>query len=190
MTSGTDRDPARKTIDDAESTGDATSGDDSEPVDESESVADEDRPPPAGTTENLLVALVVVALGAATTIAAIRLGAGTARAPGPGMWPLLIGLTLLLSGVALAVLVRGTHDAERFTVSALPILGGLASVVAFVALVGSIGFEIPAAALCFGWLKFLGHEGWRMSLVTSLLVVVAFYALFVGALEVPIPHLF
>jgi hypothetical protein len=60
----------------------------------------------------------------------------------------------------------------------------------FVAVIGTIGFEIPAAVLAFVWLRFLWHESWRMSVVTSLLVVVAFYLLFVVALDVTIPHLF
>jgi putative tricarboxylic transport membrane protein len=53
-----------------------------------------------------------------------------------------------------------------------------------------IGFEIPAAVLCFVWLRFLGRESWRMSIITSLAVVVGFYLVFVAALAVPIPHLF
>ena len=53
-----------------------------------------------------------------------------------------------------------------------------------------IGFEIPAALLCFVWLRFLGRESWRMSVITSLAVVAGFYLVFVAALAVPIPHLF
>ena len=97
---------------------------------------------------------------------------------------------LLSSGLALAATARRTRDAERFTRSAVPVLAGLATMVAFVAVVGTIGFEIPSVLLAFVWLRFLGHETWRLSAVLSLLVVVAFYALFVGALDVPIPHLF
>jgi hypothetical protein len=149
-----------------------------------------DRPPPAGVVENLVVAAVVAALGAATVALALSLGVGTAAAPGPGTWPLLIGIALTGLGAALAVTARRTHDAERFTRSALLVLAGLATMAGFVAVIGTIGFEIPAAVLAFVWLRFLGHESWRMSAVTSLLVVVAFYLLFVVALDVTIPHLF
>jgi hypothetical protein len=62
--------------------------------------------------------------------------------------------------------------------------------VVFVVLIPVIGFEIPAALLAFVWLRFLGSEGWRTSIVTSVALVVAFYLIFVGALSVPIPHLF
>ena len=70
------------------------------------------------------------------------------------------------------------------------VVAGLATMVGFVAVIGVIGFEIPAALLAFVWLRVLGHEGWRTSIVTSLAVVVAFYLIFVAALSVPIPHLF
>ena len=92
--------------------------------------------------------------------------------------------------IALALLARRTADAERFSGASLAVVVGLATMVAFVAVVGTIGFEIPAALLAFVWLRFLGREGWRTSIVTSLGVVVAFYLIFVAALGVPVPHLF
>ena len=149
-----------------------------------------DRPPPAGVVENLVVAAVVVALGVATVAGALDLGVGTAAGPGPGTWPLLIGIVLTGLGIALAVTAPRTDDAERFTRSALLVLAGLVTMVAFVAAIGTVGFEIPAVVLSLVWLRFLGHESWRTSVLTSLLVVVAFYLLFVGALDVTIPHLF
>ena len=42
----------------------------------------EHRPPPAGTVTNVVVALVVVAIGAAAFVGSLSLGAGTARQPG------------------------------------------------------------------------------------------------------------
>lgn len=148
------------------------------------------RPPAAGTVENLVAAAVVVVLGAATVVGAVDLGVGTAARPGPGTWPLLVGIALLVLGLALAAACRRTHDAERFTRSALLVAVALATMVVFVTVIESIGFEIPSALLAFVWLKVLGHESWRLSVVTSVAVVVAFYVLFVGLLAVPIPHLF
>jgi putative tricarboxylic transport membrane protein len=85
---------------------------------------------------------------------------------------------------------RGTTDAERFNRTSWLVLAGLATMVVFVAVISVIGFEIPAALLAFVWLRFLGHESWRTSVVGSLAMVVAFYLIFVAALSVPIPHLF
>ncbi len=150
----------------------------------------EHRPPAAGTATNLVVAAAVVALGGAALSGSLALGIGTARTPGSGTWPLLISIVLVALGVGLLFAARGTSDAERFSRSSWLVLAGLATMVAFVAVLPVIGFEIPAALLTFVWLRFLGGETWRSSVVTTVCVVVAFYLLFVGALSVPIPHLF
>jgi hypothetical protein len=150
----------------------------------------EHRPPPAGAGTNLVVAAAVVALGAATLVGSWSLGAGSAERPDSGTWPLVISAVLVVLGIGLVATARGTADAERFSRSSWLVLAGLASMVFFVAVIGVIGFEIPALLLTFVWLRFLGREGWRSSIVTSLGVVVAFYLIFVAALSVPIPHLF
>ncbi|CCG02597.1 tripartite tricarboxylate transporter TctB family protein [Blastococcus saxobsidens] len=150
----------------------------------------EHRPPPAGMTTNLVVALLVVALGAAALVGALSLGAGSAGNPGSGTWPMILSLLLVVLGIALAATARGTNDTERFSRASWLVLAGLATMVVFVAVIEVIGFEIPAGLLAFVWLRFLGGEGWRTSVVTSIGVVIAFYLIFVAALSVPIPHLF
>jgi hypothetical protein len=150
----------------------------------------EHRPPPAGPVTNVVVAVATVALGVAALIGSLALGVGSPEKPGPGMWPLLISLALVVLGLGLLPAVRTTTDAERFTRPSLLVLVGLASMVVFVALISVIGFEIPTALLAFVWLRFLGKETWRSSIVTSIGIVVAFYLVFVAALSIPIPHLF
>jgi hypothetical protein len=150
----------------------------------------EGRPPHAGTLSNVVVAVAVVALGAAALAGSAALGPGTAAGPAAGTWPLLVSIATVLLGIGLLVLARREHDGERFTRVSLLVLVGLATMVLFVVLLPVIGFEIPAALLCFVWLRFLGRESWRLSLLLSVGLVAAFYAIFVGALSVPIPHLF
>jgi hypothetical protein len=103
---------------------------------------------------------------------------------------MLVSGVLTGLGLVLLALARRTTDAERFHRSGLLVLGAVASMIVFVALIGTVGFEIPSAVLAFVWLRFLGGEGWRLSVVISLGTVAAFYLIFVGALSVPIPHLF
>ncbi|GAA0975060.1 hypothetical protein GCM10009551_007950 [Nocardiopsis tropica] len=152
--------------------------------------AEEPAPPPAGPVTNTVVALVVVALGAAGLAGSWSLGLGEASAPSAGMWPFLVSAAITCLGAALVFQARRTRDAERFSSSSWAVLAGLATMAAFASLVGVIGFEIPAAVLAFVWLRFIGGESWRLSVLTSLGIVVAFYLLFVAVLAVPIPHLF
>ena len=143
------------------------------------------------TLRNLVVAAVVTAIGGAAFVASLLMETGTAARPGPGTWPLLVAGALVVLGIVLAARARHTSDAEGFTRGGLLVVGGgLVSMVLFVVAVGTVGFEIPAVLLMVAWLRFLGRESWRLSLVVSLLVVAACYALFVGALGVTIPHLF
>jgi len=146
--------------------------------------------PPAGPLDNLVTALVALALGVAAVVGATALGVGSPAAPGPGTWPLLVGVVLTALSAVLAARARSTTDAERFGRSSWQVVFAVATMVAFVALIGTIGFEIPAVLLTFVWLRFLGHEGWRLSVITSVLVVVVLYLVFVAALAVRIPHLF
>lgn len=149
-----------------------------------------DRPPAAGPLTNLVIAGTVVVLGGLAFAQSLRLGVGTASAPGPGTWPALVGGVLLILGIVLAARFRHTDDAERFGRTGLLVLAAVATMAVFVAVVGTIGFEIPTAVLAFVWLRFLGREGWRTSIAVSVGATVAFYLLFVAALDVSIPHLF
>lgn len=152
--------------------------------------ADETRPPAAGPVTQLVTAVAVVALGGTTLAGALNLGMGSPSEPGPGTWPALLSTALTVLGVLLAAQARRADDAEQFTRTGLLVLVAVGSMVAFVAVIGVIGFEIPAALLAFFWLRVLGRESWRTSIGVSLVLTVVLYALFVGALEVTIPHLF
>jgi putative tricarboxylic transport membrane protein len=149
-----------------------------------------DRPPAAGPLTNLLIAGTVVVLGGLAFAQSLRLGVGSASAPGPGTWPALVSGVLLILGIVLAARFRHTDDAERFGRTGLLVLAAVATMAMFVAVVATIGFEIPTALLAFVWLRFLGREGWRTSIAISLGATVSFYLLFVAALDVSIPHLF
>ncbi|TDQ53044.1 tripartite tricarboxylate transporter TctB family protein [Actinorugispora endophytica] len=151
---------------------------------------DEDGPAPLGPAANLVVAIVVVALGGAGMAGSWSLGLGGLAEPSAGTWPFLISAAVSCLGVVLGATARSTRDTEVFSSSVWKVLAGIATMVLFVSLVGVIGFEIPSAVLAFVWLRFLGGESWRLSAVTSVAVVAAFYVVFVGLLAVPIPHLF
>ena len=162
----------------------------SDAVHEVEEAEQEFRPPVAGRVTDVVVGVVVVGLGVAALLGSLALGVGSPRAPGTGTWPFLVSIVLVVLGLGLLAMTGRTRDAERFTSAGWLVLAGLASMIAFVAVISVIGFEIPAALLVFVWLKFLGGESWRFSVVTSLATVAAFYVVFVGLLAVPIPHMF
>lgn len=149
-----------------------------------------EKPPAAGPVANVVSGAVVTALGVAGVVGSLGLGLGSAERPAAGTWPLIVSAAMAVLGVVLVVTARDAGAAERFTRTSWRVVLGLASMIGLVVVIGTIGFEIPSALLAFFWLKVLGEEGWRTSVVGSLAMVVAFYLIFVLALGTSIPHLF
>ena len=151
---------------------------------------EEQRPPAGGPAYQLVAALVTLSVGLLGAVLAHGYGLGSLRRPGPGLWPMVCSLLVVAFSVVLLVISRRWTDSERFTRSS--VLPGVALVTLVVLgfLLPVIGFEIPALLLCVVWLRFLGGESWRSTVVVSVCTVAAFYALFLYGLRIPLPHLF
>lgn len=149
-----------------------------------------EKPPAAGAMANFGSSLVVLGVGIGALILSAAMGLGTPASPQPGLWPFMISVVMVALGLFQLILGRRNRDAEKFTrMSAAP-LTGLVTLAAMVALMPVIGFEIPALVLCIIWMRFLGGETWRSTLLVSALVLAAFYGIFILALGTSIPHLF
>lgn len=151
---------------------------------------DADKAPAAGPVTNIVVAIVIAAIGIGGIYLALDMGIGSPSSPSSGLWPLMIGVVLVGLAITMALLSRRFHDGEKFSPASLQVLIGVVTMIGFVLLIGRIGFELPALVLMFIWLRFMGKESWRMSITLSIVTVAAFYLIFVVALGVPVPHLF
>lgn len=149
----------------------------------------EDRPPAGGPGYQTVGALIGLAIGAAGAVLAYGYGLGSLREPGPGLWPFVV--SVLIAGLSLLLLVVGRRldDAEKFTRSSLLVAAGAVTFAGFGLLMPMIGFEIPAMVLCVIWLRFLGGESWRSTVMTSVITTAVFYVLFIYGLRIPLPHL-
>lgn len=150
---------------------------------------EEDRPPQGGPLYQTVGALVALALGIGGAVLSWSYGLGSLSKPGPGMWPFVVSVLIAVLAVGLLVVGRRLTDAEAFTRSSvLPVIG-IVTFIAFALLMPLTGFEIPALLLCVIWLRFLGGETWRSTVVISVVTVAAFYLLFLYGLRIPLPHL-
>ena len=150
---------------------------------------EEHRPPSGGPAYQVAGALVALAIGVTGAVLAYGYGLGTLRRPGAGLWPFTISIVIVVLAVILLIVGRKLEDSERFTrVSLLVFVGGV-SFVAFATLLPTIGFEVPSLLLCVVWLRFLGGESWRSTVLISVATVAAFYLLFLYGLRIPLPHL-
>lgn len=150
---------------------------------------EEERPPHAGPASQIAAALVTLAIGIAGLVLSYGYGLGQLTAPGPGLWPFAI--SVLITGLSAALVVVGRHgtDTEQFSRASILPAAGIVTFVALAFLMPLVGFEIPALLLCLVWLRFLGRESWRSTIVVSVVTVAAFYVLFIVLLQVPLPHL-
>ena len=151
-------------------------------------LADE-RPPAGGPAYQIVAALVVLAIGIGGAYLAYGYGLGSLRRPGPGLWPFAVSVLIALLAIMLLVVGRHLDDAEKFTRASLLVLAGGATFVGLGLLLPTLGFEIPAILLGIVWLRFLGGESWRSTIVISVATTAAFYVLFLYALKIPLPHL-
>ena len=133
-------------------------------------LADE-RPPVGGPANQVVAAL------------------GAPPPPGPGLWPLVVSVLIVVLAVTLLVVGRSLDDAEKFTRASLLVLAGGATFIGLGLLLPTIGFEVPAILLGIVWLRFLGGETWRSTILVSVLTTAAFYVLFLYVLSIPLPHL-
>lgn len=150
----------------------------------------QDRPPHAGPWSQLGAAIVTAVIGVAGLIGSARLGLGELTAPGPGLWPFVISVVITTLSVVLALTGRQATDTEKFSRSSVMTAVAVVTLVLLALALPLIGFEIPSLLLTFVWLRFLGKESWRSSIVISVCTVIAFYLLFVLLLQIPLPRLF
>ncbi|HEX9088956.1 MAG TPA: tripartite tricarboxylate transporter TctB family protein [Arthrobacter sp.] len=151
---------------------------------------EDEKPPAAGALANTAASLVVLGVGIGSLLLSVAMGLGTPAAPQPGLWPFIISCVMVVLGLFQLVVGRHNRDAEKFTRLSMAPLTGLVTLAAMVTLMPVIGFELPALVLCVVWMRFLGGETWRSTLLVSAIVVAVFYGLFVLALNTSIPHLF
>lgn len=151
-------------------------------------VSDHDDGPRAGPAVRIAGALIPLALGLFGLVNALRFGVGDPRDPGPGMWPLMMSVGLVVGAIVLLVVERDQRDYEKYTRGALLNLYGVLSLVAYVLVFKYVGFELATGAVTAFWLKVLGGESWRVTILVTLLVTTVAYLLFVTFLGSPIPR--
>lgn len=132
--------------------------------------------------------LTIVAFGIFILVEALKMPVGTPENPEAGFWPVMISGIFLFLAVLLLVTERDNDDYAVVGRSSVIVAAAIASLALFVVLFSIFGFIVPGFILMVFWLRWLGHESWRATIVTSILLVAGFYILFVRILDVPFPE--
>jgi len=130
----------------------------------------------------------VLLVGMLFAIAARKLSLGRLVMPGPGLWPFVLGSILVILTVCLLFAEKTDDGVEKMTVNSRYVGYGAISLFGFVALFDYVGFLLPATLLMLLWLRFLGKESWRATIIGAVAVVAGFYVLFERLLRIPFPE--
>jgi len=134
--------------------------------------------------------------GGLTTLLSLRMPIGTFRAAGTGLFPLLLGIILMvLSGLFLLnLLLRKEKDLEKKEApveaaprSLKPVILFLGMMALATMLLNSLGYSLIAFLLMVSLLKILGMKRWSINILWSLTTAAASYFLFVQWLKIPLP---
>lgn len=131
--------------------------------------------------------ILLLATGVAAAAMSLRLGLTVRGVPGPGLWPLLASVLIVVTAVG--VVLRPRHRlCEQLTRSEVTQTApAIAIMVAFVALLPTAGVVTACTLTGVAWLRLVAHERWILSLALPPAVGLAIYLTFVVMLQVPLP---
>jgi putative tricarboxylic transport membrane protein len=131
-----------------------------------------------GRIYSTLIPLLLAAAGAAVAVNGVNLGVGAAERPGPGMWPLGIGIVWTLAALGLAVSAwTGKMRLEALVQLRRPATG-LVLAVLFVALFSYVGFAVATIVTLVLWSRLLAGFTWRRTAWVTAVITALLYVLF------------
>lgn len=146
------------------------------------------RPDRHALTRSALPAALGLAFGLIYTYGATSYHIGTPGSPGPGTFPLAVGLLMVVTSAwcLVAEYWRPSAPPEGLGANAwrVPVIS--VGLVTYMLLLKPAGFLLAAAALCAVLLLTLGRRPWWVAVGSALVAGGAAYYLF-GALGVPLP---
>lgn len=140
---------------------------------------------------------VIFLFGALTVILSLQMPIGTFRAAGSGLFPLCLGILLMvLSALYMLNVLRSAkeEEEEKKDAPADEERGSLLPVVAFLAILAlatlfltTLGYPVVSFLLMLGLLRVLGSKRWPLNLAVSLVTAAGSHIVFVYLLKIPLP---
>jgi hypothetical protein len=135
-------------------------------------------------------AFVWLGVGSAIAIGAYNLGIGAVNNPGPGLFPFVIGLGMVLLSVSIIATSISTAAAPMTrptpsqTLTALAVIGAL---VFYALALERIGFVLCTILFLFGLLTVLGRYDWLVAATASVGMTAGSYLIFTTLLKLHLP---
>jgi putative tricarboxylic transport membrane protein len=143
----------------------------------------------------MVVGIVIFLFGAVTTLLSLRMSIGTFRMAGTGMFPLCLGILLMiLSGVfILRIFFQGKEEqvkkgasieSSESPMQLILFLGTMGLATLFF---NQLGYPLTSFLLMVALLRILGIKRWGLNILISVVTAVGSYFLFVKWLDIPMP---
>ena len=145
--------------------------------------------------DEIIVGVVIFLFGGITAILSLRMPIGTFRMAGTGMFPLFLGILLMvLSGIfILKTFLRGEKGKTekeasiKSSESPIQLILFLGTMVLATAFFNRLGYPLVSFLLLVALLRILGIKRWGQNILISVVTAVGSYFLFVKWLDIPMP---
>jgi hypothetical protein len=144
--------------------------------------------------DEIFVGIIIFLFGAFTAFFSLKMPIGTFRMPGTGMFPLLLGILLMvLSSIfILKIFLQSkkilgkslTSEIQGFPIRLILFFGTMVLATAFF---NKLGYPLISFLLMIALLRTLGNKNWGFIFLLSLITAVISYFLFVQWLKIPLP---
>ena len=133
--------------------------------------------------------------GAITTLLSLKMPIGTFRMGGTGLFPLCLGILLMILSGAFILKIffqskeeqvkKGTSiESSGSPIQLILFLGTMAVATLFF---NKLGYPLTSFLLMLGLLRILGMKRWGLNILISVVTAVGSYFLFVKWLNIPMP---
>jgi hypothetical protein len=149
--------------------------------------------------KNVLFTGAILVVGLVYLATAIQMPRGSIAYPGPGFYPSVVGVFLVLTaavcfGIALSQARKNRSaaapapEARNTKRIGTPTIQLLALLVFYAGSLPYLGFLLAIAVFLLLSMRIFGYQNWARSIVIAILVAGASYMVFVHLLSVPLPR--
>jgi hypothetical protein len=145
--------------------------------------------------DEAIVGIVIFLFGGLTALLSLKMPIGTFRMAGTGMFPLFLGILLMiLSGAFISkILFQGKEEQVKKEVptesseSPIQLILFLGTMVLATLFFNQLGYPLTSFLLMVALLRILGIKRWGQNILISVVTAVGSYFLFVKWLDIPMP---
>jgi len=145
--------------------------------------------------DEAIVGVVIFIFGGITVLLSLKMPIGTFRMAGTGMFPLILGIILMiLSGAfVLKIFFQGKEGqvkkepSPESSESPMQLILFLGAMVLATLFFNQLGYPLTSFLLILSLLRILGIKRWGLNILISVVTAVGSYFLFVKWLDIPMP---